>query len=591
MRYLTVLLLGLLASTLAHASSPPNVLLIITDDQGFGDVSSHGNPHIKTPHHDRLAASGARFDRYFVSPVCAPTRAALLIGRYALKTGVAGVTRGYENMRPSEITIAELLGGAGYRTGAFGKWHNGRHMPYHPNGQGFDTFVGFCGGHWNTYFDAPLERNGEIFKSIGYIADVTTDEAITFMKAAGDDPFFCYVAYNTPHSPWRMPEKDWQRYNSLGLDTKAQAAYAMVDNIDQNLGRLLEALEASNLANNTIVLFMTDNGANSDRFNAGMRGRKGSLDEGGTRVPLFVRYPGAIEPGTLVKKHAFHLDILPTLAEWCGVALTDQHQASLDGRSIVPLLTDSSAEQTWPDRPYFAERFNLRNPRPVTPGAVRTERWRAVRYSNPWKLYDMAADPGQTRDVASEHPDIVEDLAAQFDVWLTDIMKNPPVWPAIPVGHPLRTRFELPANEALLAPGYGDQIKWTGDSNSGWSNSWITDWTSQDAYPHWRIDVLTPGQYRATLRYTCSRQNIGTQMQLTTSNRTLVANVGDAYDPSLMDKPDRLYSTNYQDKPGWLSLDMGTLTLEAGETQLKLTTKIARDRSIDLKSIVLERLP
>lgn len=265
--------------TLCADERHPNVLIVLTDDQGFGDITAHGNPHVRTPHLDHFADSEARFDRFFVSPVCAPTRASLLTGRYHLRTGVSGVTRGYENMRTEEVTIAELFRLAGYATACFGKWHNGRHMPLHPNGQGFEEFVGFCGGHWNTYFDPPLEHNGKPIEREGYIADILTDEAIRFIGNQGDKPWLCYLAFNTPHSPWRVPDKYWDHYENLGLDTQAQCAYAMVENIDDNFARLLDTVDTMG-AKNTIVLFLTDNGANSDRFNAGMKGRKGSVDEG-----------------------------------------------------------------------------------------------------------------------------------------------------------------------------------------------------------------------------------------------------------------------------------------------------------------------
>ena len=200
----------------AAEESPPNILLILTDDQGFGDVTSHGNEWVRTPHLDQLAAEGARCDRFFVEPVCAPTRAALLSGRYPTRVGVHGVTRGRENMRSEEVTIAELLRDqAGYATGCFGKWHNGAQWPYHPNAQGFDTFVGFCGGHWNDYYDPTLERNGEPFQARGFIADVLTEEAMAFMEtriSGKGGPFFCYVPFNTPHTPSSVMPEDWERW-------------------------------------------------------------------------------------------------------------------------------------------------------------------------------------------------------------------------------------------------------------------------------------------------------------------------------------------------------------------------------------------
>ena len=191
-------------------------MLVLTDDQGYGDVRSHGNELIDTPVHDRIAAEGVRFDRFFVSPVCAPTRASLLTGRYHIRTGVHGVTRGHETMRADEVTIAELLRGAGYATGAFGKWHNGSQYPHHPNGQGFDEFLGFCAGHWNNYFDTALDHNGTMVKSDGFIIDTLTDAAIEFIEANHKRPFFCYIPYNTPHTPWQVPERYWQKISGQG---------------------------------------------------------------------------------------------------------------------------------------------------------------------------------------------------------------------------------------------------------------------------------------------------------------------------------------------------------------------------------------
>ncbi|OHB85228.1 MAG: hypothetical protein A2V98_26020 [Planctomycetes bacterium RBG_16_64_12] len=211
------------ASISAAEAERPNVVLIMTDDQGWGDVRSHGNERIDTPAHDRLASEGARFDRFYVSPVCAPTRASLLSGRYHLRSGVHGVTRAYETMRSEEVTIAEILRSAGYATGCFGKWHNGFHFPYHPNGQGFEEFVGFCGGHWTIYFDTRLEHNGRPIATTGYIAYVLTDVAISFIRTNRDRPFFCYLPYNTPHSPFQVPIATSTNTRPEGWTTRSPA--------------------------------------------------------------------------------------------------------------------------------------------------------------------------------------------------------------------------------------------------------------------------------------------------------------------------------------------------------------------------------
>ncbi|MEZ6067805.1 MAG: arylsulfatase [Planctomycetaceae bacterium] len=579
----------------------PNVLLILTDDQGFGDIGSHGNPVLQTPVLDRLAGEGARFDRFYVSPVCAPTRAALLTGRYHLRTGVSGVTRGYENLRAEEVTLAEVLHEAGYATGCFGKWHNGRHMPSHPNGQGFDEFIGFCGGHWNTYFDPPLEHNGETIQREGYIADLLTDAAIEFMTANRETPWFCYVPYNTPHSPWRVPDANYDKFADKNLDEKARCAYAMVDNLDHNIGRLLATLESQQCVDDTIVLFLTDNGANSPRYNAGMKGYKGSVDEGGTRVPLFIRYPGVIPAGTIVRPITAQIDLLPTLAELCGVEIAESHRQRLDGRSLVPLLTGAGEAHEWPARTLFVDGFRADAGRARLKGAARTDRWRAV-MSRPgqWSLYDMSADPGQEHDVAAAHPETLAGLSRAFDDWFADVMAIEPTYPPIPVGHPARRRFELTANEAMLEGDRGG-IAYTGEGGAGWANSWIHNWTSMSAFPRWEIEVLEAGEYAVAAQSTCRAADVGCEFELTftpagdTGNRlveprTLTLRVTDPIDPPLLPKPDRIYSDNYQDKAEWGLVPAGKVELPEGRYVVELRMR-ARPGSagIDLKGLLLTR--
>ena len=384
----------------------PNVLLIITDDQGWGDIYSHGNDKLDTPVLDKLAADGARFDRFFVSPLCAPTRASLLTGRYHLRTGTHGVTRGQETMRSEEVTLAEIFRQAGYTTGCFGKWHNGAHYPYHPNGQGFDEFFGFCGGHWNNYFNTTLEHNGEPVKTSGYVTDVLTDAAMTFVEKNKDRPFFCYLPYNAPHSPWQVPDKYFGKYKARGFDDMTACAYGMCENLDDNIGRLLSKLDDLGLAGDTIVLFLTDNGPNSDRYNGGMKGRKGSAHEGGIRVPLFIRWPGHINPGTAVRQIAAHIDLLPTLVELCRLPMP--RTLPLDGINLAPLLKGETAN--WPDRMIFTHKGPS--------GSVRTERWRAVGTGKIWELYDMIADPGQKRNVAKQYMQLVKELRAAYEASL-----------------------------------------------------------------------------------------------------------------------------------------------------------------------------
>ena len=441
----------------------PNVVLIMTDDQGWGDIRSHGNDEIDTPVMDKLAADGARFDRFFVSPVCAPTRASLLTGRYHLRTGTHGVTRGYETMRSDEVTITEALKQAGYATGCFGKWHNGAHYPQHPNGQGFDEFLGFCAGHWNNYFDTTLERNGEPIRTKGYISDVLTTAALRFIRENKHKPFFCYLPYNAPHSPFQVPDKYFDKYKARGFDDKTACVYGMCENLDDNIGRILKRLDRLDLTDNTIVLFLTDNGANTDRYNGGMKGRKGSTHEGGIRVPLFVRWPGRIKPGTKVSQIAAHIDVFATIIELCGVPMPKT--LPQDGVSLVPLLKGETAN--WSDRMIFT----FRTPGGRTgeiPGSVRTQRWRAVTRNNRWELYDMNSDPGQTKNVVKEYAGVVKKLSAAYEKTATDVTKAGFDPLPIEIGHPGWPIVTLPGHEAFLEPTSGSGISYEG--HSGWAN-------------------------------------------------------------------------------------------------------------------------
>ncbi|MCZ6632741.1 MAG: sulfatase-like hydrolase/transferase, partial [bacterium] len=297
------------------AETKPKFLILLTDDQGWGDLSLHGNTNLDTPNIDSLARDGALFDRFFVCPVCAPTRAEFLTGRYHLRGGVRGVSTGEERLNPDEKTIGDTFKSAGYATGAFGKWHNGTQHPYHPNARGFDEFYGFCSGHWGHYFDPILEHNGEIVRGKGYIADDFTDHAMAFIEQNKDRPFFCYVPYNIPHSPFQVPDRFFEKFKDHPIDmrdrdpdsediNRTRAALAMCENVDWNVGRLLAKLDDLNLSDNTVVIYFSDNGPNGPRWNGGMKGRKGSTDEGGVRVPFLIRWPGHIQPGTEIPQIA-----------------------------------------------------------------------------------------------------------------------------------------------------------------------------------------------------------------------------------------------------------------------------------------------
>lgn len=562
----------------------------MTDDQGFGDVRSHGNPHVDTPVHDQIAAEGVRLDRFFVSPVCAPTRASLLTGRWHLRTGVHGVTRGQETMRADEITMAEILKSAGYVTGAFGKWHNGAHFPHHPNGQGFDQFVGFCAGHWNNYFDGHFERNGVSETFEGFLIDRLTDEAVRFIETNATRPWFCYVPYNTPHTPWQVPERYWRKYSDRNIGNEAATcAYAMVENIDDNMGRLLATLKKTNLERKTIVIFLTDNGANSNRFNAGMKGRKGSLHEGGTRVPCFIRCPGTIPSERTITQITAHVDLLPTIAELVGVHLPAEVQ--IDGTSLVPLLQGKTS--AWPSRNLFAHWGNDKNgtPSPAR-GAIRTDRWRAVQYNDQWELYDMLADPSQLNDLAGENRSILQELASRYDQWFAEVTSSG--FESIPteIGHRNIRQVSLPGHEAVLhspnAPGQRTGISYVG--RSGWANDWITNWNDADAYPAWPVRVVDGGRFRIELECSAPPSSVGSVLRIELGEASIEQSIVTPLLAKPVSSPDRIPRKEVFEKI-WPRLEVGEVALETGDFNLRIRAKSMKGpRFLDVKAVHVTRV-
>jgi arylsulfatase A-like enzyme len=568
--------LGSLPQTPAASPRKPNVVLIVTDDQGYADLGSSGNPHLRTPNLDRLADESVVLDRFFVSPVCAPTRASLLTGRYHLRTGVWGVTAGRETMRGDEVTLAEVLRAGGYRTGAFGKWHNGAHVPSTPRAQGFDEFFGFRGGHWNLYFDTGLEHNGRVVQTNGYIADVLTGEALRFIEQNRQQPFFLYLAFNTPHSPLQVPDRYFDAFASRGLDRTLSSVYGMVANIDDNVGRLLARLDTLALREDTIVIFVGDNGPSGDRYNAGMRGRKGSVHEGGVRVPFFLRWPGKLKPAR-IDRVAAHIDLLPTLADLLGLPTPrDRH---VDGRSLRPLLEGHSAD--WPDRMLFTHQARPpEGPANAYPGSVRTHRHRLVNEGRGWQLFDMEADPGQTTDIASSNASTAARLSAAYDAWFADVSRGAFVRPRIEVGHESENPIELDAPEARLS---GLEYK---NSRQGYANDWIAGWTSTESTASWEIDVVRPGRYAVTLAYVCEEKDAGSTIRVTAGPTSTEAVVrGTPLRPILLPHrdPDQYYRSLV-----WSKLPAGELQLATGRTRLQVRALTNRGASVmQLKHVAL----
>jgi len=575
----------------------PNILLIITDDQGYGDLSIHGNPHLRTPHLDWLGRESVRFDRFFVSSFCAPTRAALLTGRWSLRTGCHGVTRNAEAMRPSEVTLAEALASGGYRSACIGKWHNGEQFPFTPTGQGFHEAFGFNAGHVNQYFDPVLLRGSTPEPTKGYITDVLTDEAMRFISANRNQPFFCYLSYNAPHSPYQVPDRYFDRFKAKGLDDTVAAFFGMCENLDDNVGRLLAHLVAEGVAENTIVLFLTDNGGTAGVrvYNAGMRGGKTSVHEGGSRVPLFVRWPAAKWKPDVVDRIVAHVDLFPTLLDLCEATAPDP--ATVDGLSLRPLL-EAGNQAAWPERTLF-----IHNPIDETnryPGAVRTERYRLVREiegpaggsrakandasATPWQLYDMQADPGQRNDVAADHPDIVTELSARYESWFADIARAGLERFPLPVGHSEHNPVDLHAPQAFFT----EPLRYA--VGSGAANDWLTSWTDPQARLWFEVDVATTGHYDIEIAFACPVADAGSRVILSAGRTALEVEVPAAPAREIA-LPHRDGKSPYRSRE-WSSLLLGSIPLEQGRTRITLAALSKPGSQVmDFKHLRMTRRP
>lgn len=464
---LPFLLLTLLLLPAIARAQRPNLVLIITDDQGYGDLSCNGNPHLKTPNIDLLRAEGVSLERFYVSPVCSPTRAALMTGRYNYRTGVVDTYIGRSMMHPDEVTLAEQLRAAGWRTGIFGKWHLGDTFPLRALDQGFEESLVCRGGGIgqpsdppdNGYFNPLLQKNGIETPSTGYCTDVFTDAGIAFMRAHAAEPFFLYLPYNAPHAPLEVDAKYAQPFLEMGLDEDTARIYGMVANIDENVGRVMEALKYLQLDERTLVLFMTDNGAQMrnghERFNAGMRAGKGTPYEGGIRVPCFLRWPGKLTPGRTIDQTCAHIDLAPTLMEAFGVPPADAPRQ--DGRSLWPLLT--GAEDSLPPRPLFLQWHRGDAPRPFEGSAVVEQQYKLV---NGAELFDLSADPAEAHDLAAAKPEEVQRMRGAYEAWLADVSATRGYDPPRIVLAPKE------APETLLTPQDWRGTEDFGPSNNAW---------------------------------------------------------------------------------------------------------------------------
>jgi len=447
----------------------PNVVLILTDDQGYGDLGCHGHPVLQTPNMDKLYSDSVRFTDFHVGPTCSPTRASLMTGRYCNRTGVWHTIQGRSLLRRDEVTMADVFSASGYRTGIFGKWHLGDNYPFRPQDRGFDEVLIHKGGgvgqgpdYWgNDYFDDTYFRNGKPEKFIGYCTDIWFDEAMKFIESNKGRPFFCYLSTNAAHSPHRVADEYSRPYEDEGVKSETAGFYGQIANIDDNIGRLMKRLDELGLSDKTVLIFMTDNGAtgasrSGEWFNAAMRGRKGSEYEGGHRVPCFMRYPaGRIGSGRNIGCISAHIDLLPTLIELCY--LKRPKGVKFDGASLVPL------------------------PVKWRKSAVMTNRWRLVNGS---ELYDINKDAGQKNDIAEKYPDVVKRLRESYDAWWQGVSKRFDEYCRIVIGSDKENPTRLMSHDI-----HGKAI---------WSQFQVRN--GQHTNGFWAVEIAGDGDYEFELR-------------------------------------------------------------------------------------------
>ena len=574
-------------------SNPPNIILILTDDQGWGDLSINGNKDISTPNIDELAINGVRFDRFYVSPVCAPTRAEILTGRYHVRAGVYDVSKGGERIDLDEETIAEVFKNNGYKTAAYGKWHNGMQAPYHPNTRGFDDFYGFCSGHWGNYFDPILEHNGEIVKGEGFIIDDFTNRGLEFIEQNKNNPFFLYLPYNTPHSPMQVPENFWKKFENKnliqsgvkvaeksskdsGVDNKnnlnhTRAALAMCENIDSNVGKINNKLKELGLLENTIIIYLSDNGPNGNRWNDQMKGRKGSTDEGGVRSPMIIKWEGSLPKGKIINQISAGIDLLPTLKDL--VNIKDLPKNKLDGISLERLINEENIK--WEDRniySYWRGRLSVRNQK--------------YRLGTDNKLFDMVNDPNQQKDVSDKFPEIFQSMKSEKLNWNKNILIELPKKDERPfvIGHPEMQNTQIPARDATPN---GDIKR----SNYYPNCSFMTNWINIEDSITWEVDVAEDGDFEVVIYYTCAKDAIGSQFELTFGESKIMGQINKYHDPKEygqdQDRSPRIESY----VKDFLPLKIGKIQLKKGKGTLRLKgIKKNGKELMDFRLLILNRV-
>lgn len=505
------------AKPVQFKNNPPNVILIITDDQGYGDFGFTGNPHVKTPVIDKLAEESIRLNNFYVSPVCAPTRSSLMTGRYSLRTGVRDTYNGGATMATEEITLAEMLKEVGYETGAFGKWHLGDNYPFRPGDQGFDeSLIHLAGGMGqpgdfttffkrdSSYFDPTLWYNGKQKSFQGYCSDIFTGEAIRFVENQHrEKPFFLYLSFNAPHTPLQVPDAYYQKYKNIDPSSgfegngmplpkmsekdkeDARKVYAMVSNIDDNIGKLIQKLEDMGISENTILIFMTDNGPQQFRYVAGMRGKKGDVFRGGVRVPFLIKYPKGLKPNQEVNTTLAHIDVLPTLADLCQAKVPDDRE--IDGLSFAGLLKgENKNEAVFEQRPLFFY-WTRKLPELYENVAIQKGPYKLVGNTGydaapkDFELFHLGNDPYELDNIVASHPGKADELKRSMDQMVDELTDSPNLMedqrPIIGTRH--ENPLVLNRNDASGQRGI---------------------WTQEEIYGYWNVEILE-GNYNIRYKF------------------------------------------------------------------------------------------
>lgn len=559
----------------------PNIVLIVSDDQGWGDLGITGNSQVITPNIDKLALNGVQFSRFYVNPVCSPTRAEILTGRYHPRGGVYSTSRGGERLDLDEKTIAEIFQADGYKTAAFGKWHNGSQPPYHPNNRGFEEYYGFASGHWGNYFSPMLEHNGVVTQGNGFIIDDLTNHAMDYIEENSNDPFFVYLAYNTPHSPMQVPDVWWEKYKDASIDSthrngdkekldKTRAAYALCENLDWNVGRVVDKLDSLKLLENTIVIYMSDNGPNGWRWNDGLKGIKGSTDEGGVRTPFIMYWKEQLKP-QIISQIASTIDILPSLIDLAGI--TNPFHNPLDGVSLKPLLT--GATEDWQDRYVYSHwSGNV---------SIRNQQYMLDKDN---QLFDLSTDPGQFHPIEQPSDAILAPIAKAKEEWINSVLAelDRNRQEIFPVGYKDSKHTLLPARDGIPHGGIER-------SSIHPNSSFFTNWTSTTDSLTWDTDILTSGEYKATVFYTCKNSAVGSILLLNQGENEVRTVIKEAHDSEFLnveyDRSPRDESFEKDYKP----MEIGTIQLDKGHHPITMkASEIKGPEFIEVRLLVLERV-